>query len=58
MWIQRWLKDDIQKVTIKSYVWECLAEYRNCCTVAFNFLNNDLEVDGSDLVTFTSGITV
>lgn len=26
--------------------------------VIFNFLNNDLKVDGSDLMTFTSGITV
>jgi len=26
--------------------------------VIFNFLNNDLEMDGSDLMTFTSSITV
>lgn len=26
--------------------------------VTFNFLNHDLEVDESDLMTFTSGVTV
>lgn len=26
--------------------------------IIFNFLNNDLKVDGSDLMTFTSGITL
>lgn len=27
-------------------------------TVVFSFLNSDLEMDGSDLMTFTSGITL
>lgn len=27
-------------------------------TVVFSFLNSDLEMDGSDLTTFTSGITL
>lgn len=44
-----WLKDDAQRVMIKSYmvvsgkVQELVLD-----TVVFSFLNSDLEVDGSD----------
>lgn len=59
MWTEMWLKDDAERVMIKCcMVVSGSIQELVVITVVFSFLNSDLEMDGSDLTTFTSGITL
>lgn len=52
-----WLKDDAERVMIKCcMVLSGGVQELVVVTVTFSFLDSNLEVDGSDLMTFTSGI--
>lgn len=59
MWTEMWLKDDAERVMIKCcMVVSGSVQELVVLTVKFIFLDSNLEVDGSDLMTFTSGITL